>query len=154
MTSRALKILSVPVHAHLFLLLYVLSLYQVSMEHLPFYVVTSPLLVGVGIVGVTVNQAATQAGVPSLASGEIGTENRLDLPATWVHSQEEAAELYHREAPDWVVFGHGFGPLSRLAPGALDLYRAAARRELAMAVHRGELDDDRAAPLRRLLEDG
>ena len=54
MTSRALKILSVPVHAHLFLLLYVLSLYQVSMEHLPFYVVTSPLLVGVGIVAVAV----------------------------------------------------------------------------------------------------
>ena len=45
------------------------------------------------------------------------------------------------------------GALSRLAPGALDLYRAVARRELAMAVHRGELDDDRAAPLRRLLED-
>ena len=43
--------------------------------------------------------------------------------------------------------------LSRLAPGALELYRAVARRELAMAVSRGELDGDRAAPLRRLLEE-
>jgi predicted short-subunit dehydrogenase-like oxidoreductase (DUF2520 family) len=42
--------------------------------------------------------------------------------------------------------------LSRLAPGALDLYRAVARRELALAVRRGELDESRAAPLRRLLE--
>ena len=44
--------------------------------------------------------------------------------------------------------------LSRLAPGALELYRATAKRELALAVHRGELDDAQAAPLRRLLEDG
>jgi len=43
--------------------------------------------------------------------------------------------------------------LSRLAPGALELYRAVARRELAIAIGRGELDDERAAPLRRLLED-
>ena len=43
--------------------------------------------------------------------------------------------------------------LSRLAPGALEMYRATARRELALAVHRGELDEARAAPLRRLLED-
>jgi predicted short-subunit dehydrogenase-like oxidoreductase (DUF2520 family) len=43
--------------------------------------------------------------------------------------------------------------LSRLAPGALDMYRATARRELDIAVHRGELDEERAAPLRRLLED-
>jgi predicted short-subunit dehydrogenase-like oxidoreductase (DUF2520 family) len=42
--------------------------------------------------------------------------------------------------------------LSRLAPGALDIYRAVARRELALAVRRGELDESRAAPLRRLLE--
>jgi predicted short-subunit dehydrogenase-like oxidoreductase (DUF2520 family) len=43
--------------------------------------------------------------------------------------------------------------LSRLAPGALELYRAVARRALAIALGRGELDDERAAPLRRLLED-
>jgi predicted short-subunit dehydrogenase-like oxidoreductase (DUF2520 family) len=43
--------------------------------------------------------------------------------------------------------------LSRLAPGALELYRAVAHRELAMAIGRGELDEARAAPLRRLLED-
>jgi len=51
------------------------------------------------------------------------------------------------------IRGH-LAALSRLAPGALELYRAVARRELAMAVHRGELDDDQAAPLWRLLEDG
>ncbi len=44
--------------------------------------------------------------------------------------------------------------LSRLSPGALELYRATARRELAIAVARGELDEARAEPLRRLLEDG
>ena len=44
--------------------------------------------------------------------------------------------------------------LERLSPGALELYRAVARRELAMAVHRGELDEAGAAPLRRLLDDG
>ncbi len=43
--------------------------------------------------------------------------------------------------------------LARLSPGALELYRATARRELAMAVQRGELDDGRAEPLRRLLQD-
>jgi predicted short-subunit dehydrogenase-like oxidoreductase (DUF2520 family) len=44
--------------------------------------------------------------------------------------------------------------LARLAPGALEMYRATAQRELALAVHRGELDEAQAAPLRRLLEDG
>lgn len=43
--------------------------------------------------------------------------------------------------------------LARLAPGASELYRATARRELAMAVHRGELDEARAEPLRRLLDE-
>jgi predicted short-subunit dehydrogenase-like oxidoreductase (DUF2520 family) len=42
--------------------------------------------------------------------------------------------------------------MSRLSPGALDLYRATARRELALAVGRGELDEARAEPLRHLLE--
>lgn len=42
--------------------------------------------------------------------------------------------------------------LTRLAPGALELYQAVARRELAMAVRRGELEEDRAAPLQRLLD--
>ena len=37
------------------------------------------------------------------------------------------------------VRGH-LGALARLAPGALPVYRALARRELAMAVHRGALD--------------
>ena len=41
--------------------------------------------------------------------------------------------------------------MRRLAPGALELYRAAARRELALAEHRGELDAKRAADLRQLL---
>lgn len=44
--------------------------------------------------------------------------------------------------------------LARLAPDALEMYRATAQRELALAVHRGELDEAQAAPLRRLLEDG
>jgi predicted short-subunit dehydrogenase-like oxidoreductase (DUF2520 family) len=43
--------------------------------------------------------------------------------------------------------------MSRLAPGALELYRATARRELALAVARGELDEAAAAPLRRLLDE-
>jgi predicted short-subunit dehydrogenase-like oxidoreductase (DUF2520 family) len=51
------------------------------------------------------------------------------------------------------VRGH-LAALARLAPGALELYRAVARRELAMAVHRGELEDETAAPLWRLLQDG
>lgn len=46
------------------------------------------------------------------------------------------------------------GALSRLAPGALQLYRVVARRELAMVIRRGELDEARAAPLWRLLDDG
>ncbi|MFV2062522.1 MAG: Rossmann-like and DUF2520 domain-containing protein [Chloroflexota bacterium] len=43
--------------------------------------------------------------------------------------------------------------LARLAPGALELYRAVARRELAIAVDRGELDAEGAAAMARLLED-
>jgi hypothetical protein len=44
--------------------------------------------------------------------------------------------------------------MRRLAPGALELYLATARRELALAVARGDLDEERAAPLRHLLEAG
>jgi len=44
--------------------------------------------------------------------------------------------------------------LGRLAPGALELYRAVARRELAMATRRGALDEAAAEPMRRLLDDG
>jgi predicted short-subunit dehydrogenase-like oxidoreductase (DUF2520 family) len=44
--------------------------------------------------------------------------------------------------------------LARLAPGALELYRVVALRELAMAIDRGELDEDRATAMARLLEDG
>ncbi len=43
--------------------------------------------------------------------------------------------------------------LARLSPGALELYRVTAKRELAMAVARGELEPARAAPLRSLLEE-
>ena len=39
------------------------------------------------------------------------------------------------------------------APGALELYRAAARREIALAERRGDLGDTRAAALRRLLDE-
>ncbi len=42
--------------------------------------------------------------------------------------------------------------LARLAPGALPLYRVVAQRELTMAIERGELDDERAMSLRRLLD--
>ena len=41
--------------------------------------------------------------------------------------------------------------LGRLAPGALDLYRAAARREIALARARGDLPPERAAALAALL---
>jgi predicted short-subunit dehydrogenase-like oxidoreductase (DUF2520 family) len=44
--------------------------------------------------------------------------------------------------------------LARLAPGALELYRVVARRELAMAVARGALDESAAEALRRLLDAG
>lgn len=44
--------------------------------------------------------------------------------------------------------------LSRLAPGTLELYRAVARRELAMAAQRGDIDAATAAGMRRLLDDG
>jgi predicted short-subunit dehydrogenase-like oxidoreductase (DUF2520 family) len=48
------------------------------------------------------------------------------------------------------VRGH-LEAMGRLAPGARDLYRAAARREIALAVGRGELPPDRAAALEALL---
>lgn len=44
--------------------------------------------------------------------------------------------------------------LARLAPGTLELYRAVARRELAMAAQRGDIDTATAADMRRLLDDG
>ena len=43
--------------------------------------------------------------------------------------------------------------LERLAPGALELYLAVARRELAIAVARGDLSEESAAPLARLLDE-
>ncbi len=49
------------------------------------------------------------------------------------------------------VRGH-LAALSRLAPGALPVYRELARRELAMAVHRGALDGEQATALGRLLD--
>jgi len=48
------------------------------------------------------------------------------------------------------VRGH-LDALDRLAPRARELYRAAARREIALAVGRGELTTDRAAALEALL---
>lgn len=44
------------------------------------------------------------------------------------------------------------GAMKRLAPGAVELYSAAARREIALAQARGELSEERAAELRRLLQ--
>jgi predicted short-subunit dehydrogenase-like oxidoreductase (DUF2520 family) len=44
------------------------------------------------------------------------------------------------------------GALGRLAPGAVPVYRALARRELAMAVHRGDLPAEQAAALEHLLD--
>lgn len=41
---------------------------------------------------------------------------RLALPASIVASSEEAARIYAREAPDWVLFGHNFDHLGEL-PG-------------------------------------
>ncbi|MCP3915893.1 MAG: CDP-glycerol--poly(glycerophosphate) glycerophosphotransferase [bacterium] len=42
---------------------------------------------------------------------------KLGLPATWVHSQEEALEVYRREHPDWIVFGHNYDLLAELPDG-------------------------------------
>jgi predicted short-subunit dehydrogenase-like oxidoreductase (DUF2520 family) len=42
--------------------------------------------------------------------------------------------------------------MSRLAPGALEMYRATAARELELALARGAIDEAQAAPLRALLE--
>jgi len=50
------------------------------------------------------------------------------------------------------VRGH-LDAMRRLAPGALDLYRAAARREIALAAGRGDLPADRATALRALLDE-
>jgi predicted short-subunit dehydrogenase-like oxidoreductase (DUF2520 family) len=49
------------------------------------------------------------------------------------------------------VRGH-LDTMRRLAPGALDLYRAAARREVDLATRRGELEAGRAEALRQLLD--
>ncbi|MEX1336464.1 MAG: DUF2520 domain-containing protein [Candidatus Limnocylindrales bacterium] len=43
--------------------------------------------------------------------------------------------------------------MRRLAPGAVEMYRATAARELDLAVGRGAISEDQARPLRRLLED-
>jgi predicted short-subunit dehydrogenase-like oxidoreductase (DUF2520 family) len=43
--------------------------------------------------------------------------------------------------------------LQRLAPGTLELYLAVARRELAIAVARGDLATDAVGPLVRLLDE-
>ena len=48
------------------------------------------------------------------------------------------------------VRGH-LDAMRRLAPGAIDLYRAAARREIELASRRGELQPDAAEALRELL---
>ena len=44
--------------------------------------------------------------------------------------------------------------MQRLAPGAVEMYRATAARELDLAVGRGAIDEEQAAPLRRLLDNG
>jgi predicted short-subunit dehydrogenase-like oxidoreductase (DUF2520 family) len=43
--------------------------------------------------------------------------------------------------------------LARLAPGALELYRAVARRELGLAEARGDVSPAQAAALRSLLDE-
>jgi predicted short-subunit dehydrogenase-like oxidoreductase (DUF2520 family) len=48
------------------------------------------------------------------------------------------------------VRGH-LDAMRLLAPGAVDLYVAAAHREVAIARERGAIDDDRAAELEALL---
>jgi predicted short-subunit dehydrogenase-like oxidoreductase (DUF2520 family) len=48
------------------------------------------------------------------------------------------------------VRGH-LDAMARLAPGARELYRAAARREVALAVERGELSADRVRALEAVL---
>jgi predicted short-subunit dehydrogenase-like oxidoreductase (DUF2520 family) len=50
------------------------------------------------------------------------------------------------------VRGH-LEAMDRLAPGAHELYVAAARREIDLALRRGELDDPRAVELRMILDD-
>jgi predicted short-subunit dehydrogenase-like oxidoreductase (DUF2520 family) len=42
--------------------------------------------------------------------------------------------------------------MARLAPGALEMYRATALRELELALARGAIDETQAAPLRAMLE--
>lgn len=49
------------------------------------------------------------------------------------------------------VRGH-LDAMARLAPGAIELYSAAARREIALAESRGALTGERAAELRSILE--
>lgn len=44
--------------------------------------------------------------------------------------------------------------MRRLAPGAVEMYRATASRELDLAVGRGAITEEQAVPLRRLLQDG
>ena len=44
--------------------------------------------------------------------------------------------------------------MRRLAPGAVEMYRATAMRELDLAIGRGAVSEEQALPLRRLLEDG
>jgi predicted short-subunit dehydrogenase-like oxidoreductase (DUF2520 family) len=43
--------------------------------------------------------------------------------------------------------------VQRLAPGALEMYRVTAMRELELALARGAIDEDQAAPLRALLDE-
>ena len=43
--------------------------------------------------------------------------------------------------------------MSRLAPGALEMYRSTAQRELELALARGAIDEAQAAPLRALLDE-
>ena len=44
--------------------------------------------------------------------------------------------------------------MRRLAPGAVEMYRATATRELDLAVGRGAISEEQALPLRRLLDEG
>jgi hypothetical protein len=39
---------------------------------------------------------------------------RLELPVVWFETREQGLAWYQREAPDWIVFGNGYGHLAEL----------------------------------------
>ena len=100
------------------------------------------------------------------AVAELGRGAGLDEPASLAiyaplvrQSLANAERLGIRQALTGPVVRGDVGTLRAhleamklLAPGAVELYTVAARREIALAQARGELSEERAAELRRLLE--